>query len=99
MIGSHLFPDACITHHSAFEVYGYGSQVFYECYVATKKRFRDFEYDGVTYRRIEPKTDMEVMLQTRLDKVFMPVYQKIMIGKEGVANVYQQEHRIKGRFT
>lgn len=62
-IGSHLFPDACITHHSAFEVYGYGSQVFYECYVATKKRFRDFVYDGVTYRRIEPKTDMEVIRQ------------------------------------
>lgn len=25
-IGSHLFSDACITHHSAFEVFGYGSQ-------------------------------------------------------------------------
>lgn len=27
-IGSNLFSDACITHHSAFEVFGYGSQVF-----------------------------------------------------------------------
>lgn len=62
-IGSHLFQDACITHHSAFEVYGYGSQVFYECYVATEKRFRDFEYEGVTYRRMEPKPDMEVVQQ------------------------------------
>ena len=34
-IGSRLFSDACITHHSAFEVFGYGSQVFYECFVAT----------------------------------------------------------------
>ena len=49
-IGSNLFPDACITHHSAFEVFGYGSQVFYECYVATDKRFHDFEYDGVLYQ-------------------------------------------------
>lgn len=35
--------DACISHHSAFEVFGYGSQVFYECYVATDSRFTDFE--------------------------------------------------------
>ena len=62
-IGSNLFPDACITHHSAFEVFGYGSQVFYECYVATGKRFYDFEYDGVMYRRIERKPDMEVVQQ------------------------------------
>ena len=54
-IGSNLFSDACITHHSAFEVFGYGSQVFYECFVATDKRFSDFEYDGVVYRRVERK--------------------------------------------
>lgn len=59
-IGSRLFPDACITHHSAFEVFGYGSQVYYECLVATDKRFSDFEYDGVMYRRIERKPDIEV---------------------------------------
>lgn len=62
-IGSGLFPDACITHHSAFEVFGYGSQVFYECFVATDKRFSDFEYDGVTYRRVERKPDTEVIQQ------------------------------------
>lgn len=60
-IGSNLFSDACITHHSAFEVYGYGSQVFYECFVATDKRFSDFEYDGVLYHRIERKPDTEVI--------------------------------------
>ncbi len=62
-IGSNLFSDACITHHSAFEVFGYGNQVFYECFVATDKRFSDFEYDGVVYRRIERKPDIEVMHQ------------------------------------
>jgi predicted transcriptional regulator of viral defense system len=62
-IGSNLFPDACISHHSAFEVYGYGSQVFYECFVATGKRFSDFEYDGVTYHRIERKADIDVEAQ------------------------------------
>ena len=56
-IGSNLFSDACITHHSAFEVFGYGSQVSYESLVATDKRFSDFEYDGVVYCRIEHKPD------------------------------------------
>ena len=65
-IGSNLFPDACITHHSAFEVFGYGSQVFYECYVATDKRFHDFEYDGVLYRHIERKPDIEVVQQGKI---------------------------------
>lgn len=54
-IGSRLFPDACVSHHSAFEVYGYANQVFYEIYVMTSSRFKDFEYDGVTYRRVAPK--------------------------------------------
>lgn len=60
-IGANLFPDACISHHSAFEVFGYGSQVFYECYIATNSRFADFEYDGVTYHRVERKPDIEVI--------------------------------------
>ena len=54
-IGSRIFPDACISHHSAFEVYGYANQVFYEVYVMTNSRFKDFEYDGITYRRVAPK--------------------------------------------
>ncbi len=54
-IGSRLFPDACVSHHSAFEVYGYANQVFYEIYVMTNSRFKDFEYDGVTYRRVATK--------------------------------------------
>jgi predicted transcriptional regulator of viral defense system len=62
-IGSHMFPDACITLHSAFEVFGYTSQVFYECYVATDKRFSDFEYNGVLYRRIERKKDIDIIQQ------------------------------------
>ncbi len=51
-IGSRLFSDACISHHSAFEVYGYANQVFYELYVMTDSRFKDFEYDGIHYRRV-----------------------------------------------
>lgn len=78
-IGSNLFSDACITHHSAFEAYGYGNQVFYECFVATDKRFSDFEYDGVLYRRVERKSDIDVIQQgnVRLTSVEQTVVDSI----------------------
>ena len=50
-----MFPDACISHHSAFEVYGYSSQVFYETYVSTNGNFKDLTYDGITYHYIDKK--------------------------------------------
>ena len=48
-IASHVADDACVSHHSAFEFYGYGNQVFYDAYLATTKRVRPFSYDGVNY--------------------------------------------------
>jgi predicted transcriptional regulator of viral defense system len=59
-IGSGLFDDACITHHSAFEFYGYANQVFYDCYVATSKRFRDFDYNDINYHRIEKNSCLQI---------------------------------------
>ena len=58
-IGGRIFADACVSHHSAFEVYGYANQVFYEVYVTTNSRFKDFEYDGITYRRMAPKGNVQ----------------------------------------
>jgi predicted transcriptional regulator of viral defense system len=52
-IGSQLFPDAVISHHSAFEVFGYANQVFYEVFVSTESRFSDFEYNGIIYHRVK----------------------------------------------
>ncbi len=60
-IGANLFEGAYISHHSAFEYYGYGNQVFYECHVATKSRFRDFYYDGILYHRVEPQAGADVI--------------------------------------
>lgn len=60
-IGSNIFPDACISHHSSFEVYGYGSQVFYDCYVATSNRFIDFEYNGINYHRVDRKPNLDIV--------------------------------------
>ena len=48
-IASSVAEDAYVSHHSAFEYYGYANQVFYEVYVATGKRVRPFSYDGIDY--------------------------------------------------
>ena len=63
-IGASLFPDAVISHHSSFEIFGYANQVFNEVYVATRSRFQDFEYNGVFYHRVmlRPGTETD---QTR----------------------------------
>lgn len=61
-IASRLFDDACVSHHSAFEYYGYANQVFYEIYVTTQNRFQSFEYDGVTYHRIASRYEASAEL-------------------------------------
>lgn len=63
-IASSVTEDACVSHHSAFEYYGFANQVFYEMYVATGKRVRSFSYDGidyypVSYRGTEGVMEME----------------------------------------
>ena len=63
-IASSVAEDAYVSHHSAFEYYGYANQVFYEVYVATGKRVRPFSYDGIDYcpvshRGIEGVVEME----------------------------------------
>lgn len=55
-IGSRLFPDAYISHRSAFEAWGYAPWVGNEVFVATETRFTDFRYNGVFYRRVLRKT-------------------------------------------
>lgn len=60
-IGCAVFPDAVIVNHSAFEVYGYANQVFYEVYVSSASRFSDFSYNSVSYHRITPKVRMDTV--------------------------------------
>lgn len=51
-IASHIAVDAFVSHHSAFEFYGYANQVFYDVYFATEKRVRQFDYDGLHYQPV-----------------------------------------------
>ena len=51
-IASHAAADAYISHHSAFEFYGYANQVFYDVFFASEKRVRSFDYDGLHYQSV-----------------------------------------------
>lgn len=43
---------AYISHHTAIEYYGLSDQVYYEVHVSSETRFREFEFDGYTYKYI-----------------------------------------------
>lgn len=49
-IASCIADDSFVSHHSAFEFYGYANQVFYEVYFSTEKKVRSFDYDGLHYQ-------------------------------------------------
>ncbi len=51
-IATRIADDAYISHHSAFEFYGYANQVFYDVYFGTEKRVRPFNYDGLHYQPV-----------------------------------------------
>jgi predicted transcriptional regulator of viral defense system len=48
-IAGRLTPDACVSHHAAFEYYGYANQVSYQVEVSSGKPFAPFSFDGNTY--------------------------------------------------
>lgn len=64
-IASHITPTSYVSHHSAMEYYGITDQVFYEVYVSSETSFRDFTFDGYTYRYVASKS---------LEGVEKPVY-------------------------
>ncbi|MCM1060081.1 MAG: transcriptional regulator [Eubacterium sp.] len=51
-IASHISDDSFVSHHSAFEFYGYSNQVFYDVYFGTEKRVHPFDYDGLHYQPV-----------------------------------------------
>lgn len=49
--------SAYISHHSAFEYYGLANQVYYDVYISSNTKFRDFEFEGISYKYISSKLD------------------------------------------
>ncbi len=54
-IASKITPTSYVSHHTAMEYYGITDQVYYEVYVASETSFREFEFDGYTYRYVASK--------------------------------------------
>lgn len=55
-IASHITPTSYVSHHTAMEYYGITDQIFYEVYVSSETSFRDFTFDGYTYRYVASKS-------------------------------------------
>lgn len=51
-IATSVSSDAAVVCHSALEFYGFANQVFYEVSIASRARFRDFVFQGVSYHRL-----------------------------------------------
>ena len=55
-IASHITPTSYVSHHTAMEYYGITDQVFYDVYVSSETAFREFTFDGYTYRYVASKS-------------------------------------------
>lgn len=55
-IASRITPTSYVSHHTAMEYYGITDQVFYDVYVSSETSFRDFIFDGYTYRYVASKS-------------------------------------------
>lgn len=67
-IASHITKNSYITHHSAFEYYGYSNQVYYEVYVGGT-RFNTFEFEDITYRHINVPNTFGISSPTKFLRV------------------------------
>lgn len=55
-IASYVTPTSYVSHHTAMEYYGITDQVFYDVYVSSETFFRDFTFDGYTYRYVASRS-------------------------------------------
>ena len=54
-IASAITDTSFVSHHTALEYYGVTNQVYYDVYVSSETRFKEFEYDGYTYKCVVTK--------------------------------------------
>ena len=47
--------SAYLSHHTAFEYHGFANQVFYEVFISSITKFREFEFDGINYKYVASK--------------------------------------------
>ena len=54
VVASKITETSVVSHHSAFEFYGYANQVSYDMTVTSDSKFNDFEFNGFRYTRVQP---------------------------------------------
>ena len=54
-IASNITSSSYVSHHTAMEYLGITNQIYYDVYVSSETSFRDFDYDGYTYRYVHSK--------------------------------------------
>jgi predicted transcriptional regulator of viral defense system len=54
-IGSNITDTSYLAYHAALEYHGLATQVFNRLYIASEQRFKNFEYEGITYCCCETK--------------------------------------------
>lgn len=53
-VASKITETAVVSHHSAFEFYGYADQVSCNMTVTSESKFNDFDFNGFHYKRMRP---------------------------------------------
>ena len=61
VIASKISETAVVSHHSAFEFYGYTNQVSYDMTVTSESRFNPFDFNGFHYVRLQPSVSCGVV--------------------------------------
>lgn len=59
-IGSNITPSSYISYHTALEYHGIAHQIFYDLYVSSEGRFKNFVFDGINYTYCESKINSGV---------------------------------------
>lgn len=62
-LASVLTDSSFVSHHSAFEYYGYANQVSYDVYVCSKQNFNTFDFNGYRYKRCTPAISVGVEIR------------------------------------
>ena len=61
LIASKITDTAVVSHHSAFEFYGYTNQVSYNMTVTSNNKFNPFSFNGFQYTRFQPSVSCGVV--------------------------------------
>lgn len=60
-IGSHIIEGGYISHHSAFEYFGFTNQMMHHVQVSGRVRFRSFSFDGYEFQSFQERIKTGVL--------------------------------------